>query len=443
MKYTKEIDFVLDYAKNKVDDIEILITTGEVKTVSVNKGELEKIDFKSVLGLGVRVILKGKTGYAYTENLAEKNLGKVVEKAIENAWCIETYENDFISNFPDEPFDFQGYNPEFDNITTDDLLHYALLMEKTAIADKRVNVVNYCSVGMSVGGNIIANSKGMRKGFKSNLVHGFIGVLVGNEGEVKQGFYGKRLNTPSEPLVKSIANLAVQKAVALLNPQALTSGNYPVLIDNRTMGVMLETFSSVFSAKSVHEGNSLLKDKLNETIASKEVTIIDDGKLAGGIATSPFDAEGHTSQTTILIQDGVLINLLHNSLTAKKENTHSTGNASRDYSSTLTVAPTNIMIKSGKNTKADLLCRYPEVVEIVSLAGLHSGANQTSGDFSLSAEGFLWKDGNRQHALKNFTVSGNFYRMLKDIDGVGDDFEFFLSSAVSPSVLINNLSLSN
>jgi PmbA protein len=404
---------------------------------------MEKIQFNDTLGLGIRVILKGKTGYAYTEDLSEQSLLKAVDYAIENAWAIETEEMDSLSNHPCEAVGFQGYNPELESYTTEDLLHYGLLMEKTALADERVRVVNYCAVGKSSGFNLIANSKGMNKSYQVNAIYAYIGVLVGNETEVKQGSFGKLLVNPSEHLVKNIAKTAVEKAVSLLDAKPLTSGQYPVVIESRTMGSLLETFSSAFSAKAVHEGSSLLKEKLGESIASEEVTIIDDGKLAGGIASRPFDAEGYTSQTTVLIQDGVLTNLLHNSLTAKKDNTYSTGNASRDYTTTMTVAPTNLYLKAGNKSREKLLKSYPEIIEIVSLAGLHSGANPISGDFSLSAEGFLWKDGKKQSALTNFTVSGNFYQVLNDVEGVGDDLEFFLSSTAAPSVLVKDLTLSN
>ena len=55
---------------------------------------------------------------------------------------------------------------------------------------------------------------------------------------------------------------------------------------------------------------------------------------------------------------------------------------------------------------------------------MHAGANAVTGDFSLAAEGFLVTEGKRAHAVKNFTISGNFYELLKKVVAVGDDLEF-------------------
>ena len=61
-----------------------------------------------------------------------------------------------------------------------------------------------------------------------------------------------------------------------------------------------------------------------------------------------------------------------------------------------------------------------EYLEIVDLAGLHSGGNPVSGDFSFGAAGFLCRDGERIRPVRNITVAGNFYEMLKKIAAVGD-----------------------
>ena len=61
-----------------------------------------------------------------------------------------------------------------------------------------------------------------------------------------------------------------------------------------------------------------------------------------------------------------------------------------------------------------------EYLEVHSLQGLHSGSNHISGDFSFGASGYLCRDGARVQPVKGITISGNFHKMLLDINIVGD-----------------------
>ena len=69
-----------------------------------------------------------------------------------------------------------------------------------------------------------------------------------------------------------------------------------------------------------------------------------------------------------------------------------------------------------------------------------------SGDFSLSAEGFVIKGGKLDRPAEQITVAGNFYTLLKDILDVGNDIRFDLPSGSgcigAPAVLVKELAVS-
>jgi len=205
---------------------------------------------------------------------------------------------------------------------------------------------------------------------------------------------------------------------------------------------MLATFTSIFQAKSVQEGRSLLKGKLGETIANEKVTIVDDALMADGFATRAFDSEGYPSQKTVLVEKGVLKSFLHNTQTARKDGVKSTGNANRSYKGSLGISTTNFCLEAGDVKESELFAKHDRIIEIVNLQGMHSGANPISGDFSLSGQGFLWENGVRKHSLKPFTVSGNFIKMFNDVEAIADNFKFNMSSIGAASMLIKELAIS-
>ncbi|MDC4404463.1 metallopeptidase TldD-related protein, partial [Acinetobacter baumannii] len=82
-----------------------------------------------------------------------------------------------------------------------------------------------------------------------------------------------------------------------------------------------------------------------------------------------------------------------------------------------------------------------EGLMVTSFAGLHSGANSVTGDFSLAAKGFYIKEGKKVFPVEQITVAGNYFDLLKDIEVIGEDLEFPMSSIGSPSVVIKELSV--
>ena len=152
-------------------------------------------------------------------------------------------------------------------------------------------------------------------------------------------------------------------------------------------------------------------------------------------------ATADDSDKQYVIDKGVLTTLLHSRKTARKQGVQSTGNAHR-ANGAIRVAPTNFFFKPGEKDLAALMEDVGNGLVITDLAGLHSGANPTSGDFSLLSKGYTIENGQRGHAVEQITVAGNFYEVLKNIVAVGSDLDFSGSSIGSPSVDVGTLKVS-
>ena len=109
--------------------------------------------------------------------------------------------------------------------------------------------------------------------------------------------------------------------------------------------------------------------------------------------------------------------------------------------SSVSVSPSNFYIEKGDKSFDEVLNTLGEGLLITEFAGLHSGANAISGDFSLASKGFYIKDGKKAYPVDQITVAGNFFDLLKQITVVGDDLTFPLSSIGSPTVIATGLSV--
>jgi len=92
----------------------------------------------------------------------------------------------------------------------------------------------------------------------------------------------------------------------------------------------------------------------------------------------------------------------------------------------------------------DMVSTIDHGVYIISVAGLHSGLNPVSGDFSLSAHGYEILDGKLYRPVHQITIAGNLYELFKSIEIIGNDLEFGLPGNGyfgSPSIKVKYLSI--
>ncbi|MNQ55304.1 peptidase PmbA [compost metagenome] len=96
----------------------------------------------------------------------------------------------------------------------------------------------------------------------------------------------------------------------------------------------------------------------------------------------------------------------------------SNGSAARSARSALDVTARHLVFGTGPHSEGEV--QSGDYLELVKLDGLHSGADAVSGDFSFGASGFLCRDGVRVQPVRGITVAGNFYRLLGELEAVGD-----------------------
>ncbi|CEN75624.1 modulator of DNA gyrase [[Clostridium] sordellii] len=425
------------------ENCEVYYTDGENISITVYEGEVEKYNIDKSFGLSFRGMLNGKMGYSYTEILDDKAIDMLIKSAKEAASCIESNDIQFIYEGDKNYSEVKTYSEKLENIDASKLIDIALELEKETkgYSDKVINL-NACKISYSSSKNGIYNTKGLELNNKGNLLISYVIPIVEENNEKQDGIGYMIVDSIDELDTKKIAKQGVEDALSKLGGKSIPSGNYKTIIYNEAMASLLETFSDVFSAEEAQRGLSLLKGKENQCIASDIVSIIDDPLMDNGLASAPFDDEGVATFKKEIVSKGVLNTLLHNLKTANKANLKTTGNGFKSsYSSPVSVEPTNFYIEKGMKTLEELMNELDEGVIITDFAGLHSGANSITGDFSLASKGFYIKDGRKIYPIDQITVAGNFFELLKNIKDIGNDLNFPISSIGSPSVVVEGLSI--
>jgi PmbA protein len=211
----------------------------------------------------------------------------------------------------------------------------------------------------------------------------------------------------------------------------------PIVINPKATATIIAGALSVpLNADYVQRSRSYLCEKLNEEIGCNQLTVIDDGTLSRGLLSTKFDAEGTPSQRTILVENGVLKNYMHDSYTAGVENRESTGNCLRsgnnigfgDYRVSPYISTRNLIIADGKRSEEDMISEVKEGIWLCDTADV---PNFSTGEFSgLMAEAYKIENGEIAYPIKQATIGMNMLDFFKDIDAVGTDKKQLVTSGV-------------
>jgi len=408
-------------------DYEILFLGSEGFSVRVFDGEITEYKNTASQGVGFRGTYNGKMGYASSENLDASVIEPMLTNAAANAGVIEEEVVDKLYPGDDSYPTVDAYNPALNEVDAEQKIKWALEMEAYAKSlDPRVTMIDFCTLSTQESEMAMANSYGLDLSQKSNFASAFLVARVEENGSKKDSYEFWTGRDFAEFDYKALAEKAVKDALSFLGAKSIETGAYPVAFDNNAARALFQVFTSVFMAERAQKGFSLLnKDRIGEQIASPVVTLRDDGICDLSLGSMAFDAEGVATQQKAVIENGVLNTLLYNLKSAEKDGVKSTGNASKGgLGAAIATSITNYYIVPSETPFEEMISGLEKGVLITGMAGLHSGVNPVSGDFSVSADGFLIENGKLTQPIEQITIAGNFYDVLKNITAVGSDLRF-------------------
>jgi PmbA protein len=240
---------------------------------------------------------------------------------------------------------------------------------------------------------------------------------------------------------EAVGREAAEQAVKLLGGKPVPTQTATVVYHPVAATALLGAISQALTAQAMQRNRSFLQGKLGQTVAADVVTLLDNGRLPGGLATRPFDDEGNPTSATRLIDEGVFQAVIHDAYTADKDGTNSTGNAMRgSHRSAPSLAPSNFYIQPGPDSAAAVIAGVEKGLYVVNTMNTHS-INPVSGDYSVSAQGFWIENGKLTHPVNNVTIALPLGEILKNVKAVGNDLTFlpFAGAIGSPTIRVDGV----
>lgn len=223
------------------------------------------------------------------------------------------------------------------------------------------------------------------------------------------------------------------------------SGVFNALLSPSVVADIIANPVRVANPFTIEIGQSWLKDKMGENISSNLLTAYDDATIPNALGSRQADAEGVPSQKTIIIEKGILKNLIHNTSTAKKVDAVTTANAG-----IISPQNSNIVIEPGSYSFEEMIseCKKPTIY--ITSNWYTTMTNAAEGVFStIPRDGmFLIKDGEIQESLRELRISDTFPNLVQNITGVQNkvrQIKWWIevtTPTFAPAMLVENVNFS-
>jgi TldD protein len=381
--------------------------------------------------VGIRLILRGKTSYAYTNDTSE---GSLMELA-------DTLSSTFRGAATDPIFDMRKERPGMDFITEippDDIpmarkIDLVNTANRTARSlDNRIRQVSVSyrdsaqNIQMATSDGSIAEDERIQTLF---MVH----VIASENAMIQTGYETAGGNVGFELFddlsVEELSLSASLRSIKMLRARRAPGGRMPVVISSEAGGTMIhEAIGHGLEADLAQYGLSVYSNKLGEDVASRLVTVIDDATLPCRRGSYRFDDEGTPSQRTLLVDKGLLNCYLYDRLTALRDGAQSTGNGRREsYRHKPIPRMSNTFIAPGDSTPEEVVKSTQEGLFVKRMGG--GQVNTVTGDFVFEVqEGYMIEDGAVGEPVREATLTGNGPDVLKAIDMIASDLGFSIGT---------------
>jgi len=415
---------IVNESLRKADDGELFLEFKQSESFVYDDKKIKNASTSTDKGFGLRSVKDETSAYSNSSDISEtsiKNAGKTVQSILSSSSKskiidpIRTNKKHYSNLNP-----MNGFSPEQKTKLLKSIDEYARKL------DKRVKQVSASLHGEWQAVHILRRG-GYHCGDIRPLVRLNISVTVDDGKRMETGLSGaggrkNYVDFFNEKIWKEQTKDALRQAVTNLKSRPTPAGKMPVVLGSGWPGIILHEaighgLEGDFNRKKI----SVFSDLLGKKIASKNVTVVDDGTINDRRGSITVDDEGTPSQCTTLIENGIMVGHMHDRLNARLMKTKSTGNGRRESYEYLPMPRmTNTYMLSGNVPQEDIFKSVKKGLYAVNFFG--GSVDITSGQFEFSAsEAYMIENGKVSKPVKGATLIGKGEEVLKKISLVGNN----------------------
>ena len=400
----------------------------QASTSIVCEGDkIEKVISGLDAGIGLRLIKNFKTAYAYTNDFSERSLLSLA-RDLSDAFRSKDSSTKDITISTLSPNLALPVQIDPGGVEISKKIDFVSQANREARCQNNINQVKvvYRDFRKEI---LIVNSTGTLTE-ETRIGTVFLVEVVAKKSDVLQtgyepvgGSLGLEIFEKYPP--DAVSRQACDRANLMLDAERAPGGVMSVVLSSEAGGTMIhEAVGHGLEADLADKNLSVYSNKIGKQVASPLITVFDDSTLPERRGSFVFDDEGASSQKTVLIESGVLVNYMYDFFSAEKAGKRSTGNGRREsYRHKPIPRMTNTVIAPGKTDPRDIISSVDKGLFVKKMGG--GQVNTVNGQFVFEvSEGYLIENGKLKNPVRGAILTGSGPEVLHTISIVGSDLGF-------------------
>jgi len=411
-----------------VDYADLYFQYSRSEAWSLEEGIVKSGSFNIDEGVGVRAISGEKTAFAYSDDISLPALGDAASAVRAIAAAGQKRKTKAAAKITKTKG--HGLYVPLDPLASLDATAKVKLLERlesyARAEDPRVTQV-MAHIAGEYEVILVAGSDGRLAADVRPLVRVSLTVIVeGEGGKREQGSSGGGARTDysyfSNAVLRNYAHEAVHQAVVNLDARPAPAGTMTVVLGSGWPGILLhEAVGHGLEGDFNRKGSSTFAGRVGSRVASKGVTVVDDGTIPDRRGSLNIDDEGNPTQRNVLIEDGILKGYMQDSLNARLMGVAPTGNGRRESFAHLPLPRmTNTTMLNGDKSVEEIIKSVKKGVYAVNFGG--GQVDITNGKFVFSmSEAYMIEDGQLTCPVKGATLIGSGPDAMNQVSMIGND----------------------
>ncbi len=415
---------IVSNALQGADDGELFVEYSQVESLMFDDGRLKSGNFSCDQGFGLRSVAAEAVGFAHSGDLSEAALLRAsdavsaVTRGYTGTYAAAPARTNKHLYGDGNPIGSPGFAEKVQLLQRVD----SYLREK----DPKVRQV---SAALAAGWQVVTILRADGEIVRDirPLTRLSITVVVGEGDRQESGSYGAGGRRGfgefiAEDSWQAGAEEALRQALVNLRAIPAPAGTFDMVLGAGWPGVMLhEAVGHGLEGDFNRKKTSAFAGLMGKQVASKGVTIVDDGTIEGRRGSLTVDDEGTPSGYNVLIEDGILVGFMQDRQNARLMGVKPTGNGRRQsHAHQPMPRMTNTYMLGGDKTPEEIIASVKKGIYAVSFGG--GQVDITSGKFVFGCtEAYMIEDGKVGAPIKGAMLIGNGPQAMQRVSMVGND----------------------
>lgn len=416
---------------------ELRIQENRSLRIRIVNGDIMINNRTSISGVSARTFSKGLWGFASVPIIDDRNIRNVIQTATGNSRFLASTLKRNVDSLPSNPGRLsKDFSTKKKRLPQKELIDFVLMIDSRIKEKFNKVVARTSSLGlMDIEKSLVTSDGSVSYSMipRSSLYF-ILSTEYGCEpvklldNHAGLGQFEDVFSRPEDLFEKldSLYEQLMKKAEGVY-PE---TGVKECILDADLAGILSHEAIGHTTEADLVRGGSVAGDYIGQLVASPLVTLVDFANEAMG-KTCPLpvymDDEGVVAEDTVIIKNGILKGFMHNKESAAYFNVRPTGNArANSFSDEPLIRMRNTAILPGTSNLDDMITSVDNGYYLMKPG---NGQADSTGEFMFGVvQGFEIKNGRLERAIRDTTISGVAFDILKTITAVSDNMKWKCSN---------------